>query len=139
MFSTGWIANEFRENIIQEFDFRNEATNSEEAKTRFLHKRNQFYIPTIYWDLTTKGILTMEYIRGIKISNVNDIVQEGLDMTALRNTLIEVFSEMIFVHGIVHCDPVREILSYSMFDYFFVAYFVLGVYQNSDTRIDAFS
>ena len=38
------------------------------------------YVPKVYDDLTTKRILTMEYIDGINIGNINEITKQGLKL-----------------------------------------------------------
>jgi len=47
----------------------------------------------------------MEFIEGIKINNVQEIVAAGHLPADVTQTMLEVFSDMIFVHGFVHCDP----------------------------------
>jgi aarF domain-containing kinase len=47
----------------------------------------------------------MEFINGVKISEFNQLTQLGLDTKKIATTLCEVFGEMIFCHGFVHCDP----------------------------------
>ncbi|CAJ0917895.1 15156_t:CDS:2 [Entrophospora sp. SA101] len=62
-------------------------------------------IPKIYWDLTTKRILTMEFIHGVKINDIDGLKKIGADPNWVRNILLEIFAEMIFCHGVIHCDP----------------------------------
>ncbi|CAG8523518.1 1073_t:CDS:2 [Paraglomus brasilianum] len=104
-FELGWIVVEFKQNLITEFDFENEARNGETTKLRFRHHGDQFSVPQIYWDLTTKRILSMEFIRGVKINDVEGLRSLGADPVWVRNYLLKIFAEMIFCHGIVHCDP----------------------------------
>jgi hypothetical protein len=46
----------------------------------------------------------MEYIDGIKVNDVPKLKEAGLDPVAVADLVCEVFSEMVFVHGVVHCD-----------------------------------
>ncbi|KAF9358646.1 hypothetical protein BGX34_008831 [Mortierella sp. NVP85] len=103
-FELGWVVEEFRENLTSEFDFTIEARNGEATKERF-RKRTDFYVPEIYWDLSTKKILTMEFIQGVKVNDVEGLQKLGVSPKWVRTTLLEVFAEMIFQHGVVHCDP----------------------------------
>ncbi|KAF9408133.1 hypothetical protein BGZ94_002434, partial [Podila epigama] len=112
-FELGWIVNEFKENLTSEFDFTNEASiisstntgrNGEATKERFKN-RMDFYVPEIYWDLSTKKILTMEFINGVKVNDVDGLVKLGVSPKWVRRTLLEVFAEMMYQHGVVHCDP----------------------------------
>ncbi|KAF9303999.1 hypothetical protein BGZ74_002619 [Mortierella antarctica] len=100
----GWIVNEFRENLTSEFDFTNEARNGEATKERFKNRKD-FYVPEIYWDLSTKKILTMEFIDGVKVNDVEGLLKLGVSPKWVRQTLLEVFAEQMYQHGVVHCDP----------------------------------
>ncbi|KAI9223736.1 ABC1 family-domain-containing protein [Blastocladiella britannica] len=106
-FHLGWIVREFETNLTQEFDFRLEGRNAQSAAERFAHRnsRGDFHIPDIHWDLTSERILTMEFIHGTRVTNVAELTRKGFDLDSLQTTLIDVFSEMIFVQGFVHCDP----------------------------------
>nr|CAG8438933.1 6701_t:CDS:2 [Entrophospora candida] len=74
-------------------------------QTIFRHRANEMSIPKIYWDLTTKRILTMEFIHGVKINDIDGLKKIGADPNWVRNILLEIFAEMIFCHGVIHCDP----------------------------------
>ena len=99
-----WIVNEFEQNLTSELDFLHEARNSWETSQRFQGKP-KFHVPHIRWDLTTSRVLTMEYIHGIKITDVDRLHAVGVDTKRVARTLAEVFGEMIFVHGRIHGDP----------------------------------
>ncbi|KAF9932752.1 hypothetical protein FBU30_007402 [Linnemannia zychae] len=103
-FELEWIVTEFKDNLTAEFDFTNEARNAEATKERFKN-RNDFYVPEIYWDLSSKKILTMEFIDGIKVNDLEGLKKLGVSPKWVRTTLLEVFAEMIYQHGVVHCDP----------------------------------
>jgi len=61
--------------------------------------------PPIFPYLTSKRVLTMAFIPGAKVNDIPAIKALGLDPVAVGKILLEVFSEMIFVHSIIHCDP----------------------------------
>ncbi|CAG8439463.1 1326_t:CDS:2 [Ambispora leptoticha] len=104
-FELGWIVTEFKQNLIAEFDFKAEGRNGELTKQRFAHRGESFAVPEIYHELSTKRVLTMQFIRGVKINDLNGLKKLGADPAWVRNQLLEIFAEMIFCHGIVHCDP----------------------------------
>ncbi|KAG9295937.1 hypothetical protein G9A89_006676 [Geosiphon pyriformis] len=104
-FELSWIVTEFKQNLIAEFNFEAEARNAELTKQRFLHRGESFFVPKIYRELSTKRVLTMEFVHGIKINDLEGLRILGVDPTWVRNQLLEVFAEMIFCHGVVHCDP----------------------------------
>ena len=78
--------------------------NGEATKERFKN-RSDFYVPEIYWDLSSKKILTMEFIDGVKVNDLEGLKKLGVSPKWVRTTLLEVFAEMMYQHGVVHCDP----------------------------------
>ena len=68
-------------------------------------KNQRIYIPTIRWDISSKRVLTMEFIDGIKVNNVKALKENGIDPVAVGETVSGLFSLMIFSAGLVHCDP----------------------------------
>ncbi|RUS31284.1 hypothetical protein BC938DRAFT_478112 [Jimgerdemannia flammicorona] len=106
-FEFSWIVSEFRDNVEKEFDFRNEARNGEETRRRFEHRAHELSVPGILWEYTTKRVLTMEYVHGVKVNDVEGIKAMGVDPRWVGRLLLEVFAEMIFCHGMFHGDPVR--------------------------------
>ncbi|KAJ3190568.1 hypothetical protein HK101_008590, partial [Irineochytrium annulatum] len=105
-FSFGWIVSEFKTSLASEFDFTNEAKNSDLTHERFRHRREAIRCPTIRWELTTKRVLVMEFIEGIKVNDFAGIREKlGLNPRDVGRLVCEAFSEMIFLHGVVHCDP----------------------------------
>lgn len=55
--------------------------------------------------VVNKWMQTMEFIDGVKVNDVEGLRARGLDPKKVGPLLCEAFSEMIFVHGVVHCDP----------------------------------
>ena len=78
LFSPSVIISEFSKTIQRELDFYREGQNIERFHRNFTDDET-VYIPKVYWELTTDRILTMEYIDGIKISNIDELEAAGLD------------------------------------------------------------
>lgn len=111
-FEFDWLADEMRINLPKELDFVQEAHNSERVMWNFLQNapRNRdvlsvLKIPKIMWKQTTSRVLTMEYCPGAKITDLDYLHANGIDPYQVSNRLTKAFSEMIFMHGFVHCDP----------------------------------
>ncbi|XP_077240999.1 protein kinase superfamily protein isoform X2 [Tasmannia lanceolata] len=83
-----WMVSEFEKTISSELDFVQEAKNCERTARNF-ERNNVVRVPRIFWDLTQRQVLTMQFCHGHKVAKA----------------LMEVFAEMIFVHGFVHGDP----------------------------------
>ncbi|KAB1211359.1 putative aarF domain-containing protein kinase 1 [Morella rubra] len=82
-----WLVSEFVEAISQELDFIQEARNSERTAKNF--KNNDMVrVPRVFW-----------------VDNVEFLKEQGINPIKVANALVEVFAEMIFIHGFVHGDP----------------------------------
>eukprot|EP01068_Selenidium_serpulae_P013329 Selendium_serpulae@DN5954_c2_g1_i4.p1 len=103
-FEYSWIFPEFEQNLRHELDFRQEAYNACRAK-RLLADRRAVHIPAVDWDHTTRRVLTMEFIEGVKVNNLSEIKSMGLDPLEVGGLVLELFGDMLFRHGFVHCDP----------------------------------
>lgn len=67
--------------------------------------RNDVTVPSILWDLSSTHVLTMEFIEGCSLSDVEGLKSSGVNLTTISRIVTELFSEQIFIHGLVHCDP----------------------------------
>jgi len=62
-------------------------------------------IPEVHDDYSTKNVLTMEYIPGIKITNIEELDKKGIDRQKLVIDVHKVFFTMLLRHSIFHADP----------------------------------
>jgi len=105
-FEFTWILPEFRENITKELDFRIECANSERAARNFArYDATGVYIPRVHHSMLSRRVLVMEFIHGTKVNNVEGLRKLGLHPKDVTTKLIDLFSDQIFLHGFVHCDP----------------------------------
>jgi len=98
------LVDELATYVPRELDFLNEGRNAEAVAARFVH-RDEIRVPTIHWDFTTRRVLVMEFMEGIKISDVIGLDAAGIDRGAVLQLLAECFCEQILVHGFFHADP----------------------------------
>ncbi len=97
------IVDEFSRTIRKEMNFTLEASNT--MKFRNMFKDNpHVYIPDVYWEFTSKRVLTLERIKGIKIDNVDKLKNEGIDPARIAHILGETFLRMVMVEGFFHGD-----------------------------------
>ncbi|KAL3719629.1 hypothetical protein ACJRO7_004584 [Eucalyptus globulus] len=99
-----WLVGEFVRAISLELDFIQEGKNAERTAKNFI-SNDKVKVPKVVWELTTSQVLTMEFCRGSKVDDLEYMEKMGIDPTKVSRTLVEVFAEMIFVHGFVHGDP----------------------------------
>jgi ubiquinone biosynthesis protein len=98
------IANEYADNILLELDYTNEAFNG-----RMLARNMQVFpdvhVPAIYPDLSTARVMTQEFIRGVKITNVEALDAAGVDRTRLAVTFMRAVVKQVLYDGFFHGDP----------------------------------
>ncbi|XP_055931345.1 aarF domain-containing protein kinase 1-like [Argiope bruennichi] len=103
-FSFMWLAEETKRNLPLELDFIHEGQNAERVH-RMFSSLPWLKIPKIYWDLSTKRVLTMEYCEGGQVDDHQYIKEHNISASEVSRKLGELYSQMIFVNGYVHCDP----------------------------------
>jgi ubiquinone biosynthesis protein len=99
-----FVAEEFRKHIPLELDFINEGHNAERVAADFAGVED-IVVPKIYWEYTSKRLLTMEYIDGAKITDAAAVAALGVDTSDVAKILVFAFAEMIVRHGFFHADP----------------------------------
>lgn len=62
-------------------------------------------IPKVYWDYTTKRIITLEFIGGIQISHLDELDRAGMDRHDIALHMTRAYMEQIFAEGFLHADP----------------------------------
>jgi len=98
------IVEEFARLLERELDYMNEATNMERFSRQFLDDPT-IYIPKVFREATTERVLTMEFVNGIKISEINRLESAGLDRKIINERGADLFLRQIFDHGFFHADP----------------------------------
>ncbi|XP_021349976.1 uncharacterized aarF domain-containing protein kinase 5-like isoform X1 [Mizuhopecten yessoensis] len=103
-FGFAWALQDLKGTLELELDFINEGKNGERCLKDLQHL-NYVYVPKIFWNMTTKRVLTAEFIEGCKISDSGAIKDMGLSLKDVDQKLVKCFSEQIFLSGFVHADP----------------------------------
>ena len=103
-FSFRWLLDELKETMSKELDFEAEGQNSEKCKKDLAHLKF-IYVPDVLWSLTSKRILTTEFIDGMKISDTEKLKREEINLGELGENLLHAFGEQVFHTGFVHADP----------------------------------
>jgi predicted unusual protein kinase regulating ubiquinone biosynthesis (AarF/ABC1/UbiB family) len=99
-----FVAEEMERMIPAELDFINEGGNAEAIAANFAAVED-VVVPRIYWEHSTRKVLTMEYVEGVKITDVDGIRALGVEPAEVAKILLVAFSEMILRHGFFHADP----------------------------------
>lgn len=90
--------------LPRELDFVNEGRNCEKVAGFFVG-RDDVVVPKIYWEWTTSRVLVMEFMPGIKITDVEALRAAGVDVDRVTQILVEAFCRQILTHGFFHADP----------------------------------
>ncbi len=98
------ILDEFGANILTELDYRNEAYNATRLNRAMADIPN-VKVPEIYYEFSTEKVLTMEFVQGVKVSNVAEMDAAGLDRLALADDAIRGMLKQLLIDGFFHADP----------------------------------
>lgn len=98
------ICEEFERTVRKELDFNLEATNMERFATASADLAI-FYVPKVHRAYTSRRILTTEFIRGFKASNIEGIRHAGLNPSTIAAHLSDVLLHQVFIQGFFHADP----------------------------------
>lgn len=98
------IAEELARAMRDELNFMIEAENADRLR-RALSNEPNIYIPKIYWELSTPYVLTMERIKGVKITDYIQTPEGDSLRKKLAKQLAELFFKQIVIYGVFHADP----------------------------------
>jgi aarF domain-containing kinase len=98
------LMDEVRRYAPQELDFIREGQSAERVAKDLAH-RDDVRVPGVYWNLTARRVLTMEFIDGPKISDTDALLAAGIDANEVAAIMMEAYCEQILIHGFFHADP----------------------------------
>ena len=98
------LAREFERTIFKELDMLTEAGHMERFSGYFKNSR-ELYIPKVHWEYTTKSVLVMEHIDGIKMDQVDTIIAHDIDPKEIALIGLRSFSSQLMDFGLFHADP----------------------------------
>jgi ubiquinone biosynthesis protein len=95
---------EFRKTLLRELDYRREAVNLVTLADNLRHYR-RLVIPRPVDDYTTARVLTMDYVRGTKVTELSPLARIDLNARKLVEDLCKAYLDQILVDGFLHADP----------------------------------
>ena len=101
---TDELVDEFARSIRQELDYLHEARNAETFRRNF-GASEHVVIPKVQWRYTTQRVLTLEYLDGVQIRDVDVADRPASERRALAYRMTDAWMTMIFRHGFFHGDP----------------------------------
>jgi predicted unusual protein kinase regulating ubiquinone biosynthesis (AarF/ABC1/UbiB family) len=103
-FSAEGMMAQFIETIHEEMDYRIEAENLLTIKHN-LAGDPSVIVPDVFLDRTTRHVLTMEYVPGVKITDITGLDEKGIERKKLVVRVHRLFFKMLLRHNIFHADP----------------------------------
>ncbi|MBU9720018.1 MULTISPECIES: ABC1 kinase family protein [Bacillaceae] len=96
------IVKEFSKAIIAELDYTVEGRNADRISKQF-QADPTVYVPHVYWEHSTKKILTMEYLKGTKLKDYDSF--DYLDKKVLAERIANSYFHQVLLEGFFHGDP----------------------------------
>ncbi|MDQ2050557.1 AarF/ABC1/UbiB kinase family protein [Natronolimnohabitans sp. A-GB9] len=103
-FSLENLAEEFSKTIREEMDYEREAEMLQEIRANFADD-DRFVIPDVIESHSGPRVLTMEYVEGTKINDVEELERRDIDRTRVAQNLERAYLQMIIDDGVFHADP----------------------------------
>ncbi|QBO58670.1 AarF/UbiB family protein [Chryseobacterium salivictor] len=93
----------FEKSLLEEISLTNEKNNIQQFALNFKNNK-ETYVPKIYEEFCSNNILCMEFIDGIKITNKQELLENGIDPVKISEVGLRVFVSQILDYGFFHAD-----------------------------------
>ena len=98
------IIDEFGTKLFEEIDYVNEGRNAEKFAANFRDDK-EVKVPDIYWSYSSQNVLTLEWINGYKLNDLDKIKAAGLDADEIVRIGVTSGLKQLLEHGFFHADP----------------------------------
>ena len=98
------IAKECRKVLLRELDFNSEAQYAARFRQQFLEDE-KIQIPEVFWDMSTDKVLCLSYIEGTKISNIDQLKLQKIDLGKIAEIGAISYLKQLVDFGFFHADP----------------------------------
>ncbi|HKQ77029.1 MAG TPA: AarF/ABC1/UbiB kinase family protein [Blastocatellia bacterium] len=96
--------NEFAATIFEEMDYVQEGRNAETFRDHFSRWR-EVYVPVIYWSHVSPRVLTMEFIEGTKVLDIQTLTERGINPPDVVKLIARTYLKQLLEDGFFHADP----------------------------------
>ena len=97
------VVAEYEKTIIDELDLLREAASASQLRRNF-EGSDLLHVPEVHWEYTRRRVMVMERISGIPVSNVEALVDAGVDLRVLAERGVEIFFTQLTHHNFFHAD-----------------------------------
>jgi len=98
------VYREFERTVYEEIDYITEAANCQRFHEMFKHDPT-IYIPRVYEEYSSRRLLVLEWIDGIKINDYARLQAQGIDRLEIANRTVQSYFHQFFEEGFFHADP----------------------------------
>ncbi|MCX7976337.1 MAG: AarF/ABC1/UbiB kinase family protein [Bellilinea sp.] len=98
------LLDEFSRTLLEEIDYLHEAKNAETFRANFLDDP-EIIVPQIHWTYTTRRVLTLEEVGGIKITDKEAMLAAGIEPAEVAKRLFDAYLKQILDDHFFHADP----------------------------------
>lgn len=98
------VLDEFKTTLIHELDYTREANNLT-LLARNLQEFPHIHVPLPVPDYSTRSVLTMDYVRGTKVTALSPLARLDIDGDALAEELLQAYLKQVLIDGFFHADP----------------------------------
>lgn len=98
------IVEELARALREELDYKNEGRNAERLRSN-LSRDTRAEIPAVYWNLTSRRVITLDYLDGVTLNEPERLRQARVDLPAAVRLTVEIYLTQIFSHGFYQADP----------------------------------
>lgn len=98
------IVDEFAFTVRNEFNYLREGRNADTFRKNF-YGDSRVYIPRVYWDLTTRQVITLERVSGYKINDLDGLDKAQINRRVITENLMHFALRQVFEFGFYHADP----------------------------------
>jgi ubiquinone biosynthesis protein len=95
---------QFSSGVLEELDYRGEAYNALRLSENMANLPG-VHVPAVYAELSTSAVITQEFVRGVKVSDVEAIEKAGLDREEIARNALRALIKQLPVDGFFHADP----------------------------------
>ena len=94
----------FEKSLLEEISLTNEKNNIQQFALNFKNNK-ETYVPKVYEEFCSNNILCMEFVDGLKITNKEALLENGIDPVKISEVGLRVFVSQILDYGFFHADP----------------------------------
>jgi predicted unusual protein kinase regulating ubiquinone biosynthesis (AarF/ABC1/UbiB family) len=98
------IFDEFFTILYQEIDYRQEGKNADRFRANFANN-HEIIVPKVYWEYSSVKVLTLEFVPGIKINDLQTLAANNIDPKAINEIGIRCYLKQFLQDGFFHADP----------------------------------